>query len=143
MIGKTVFFCPHESDKEAYAYGKELIATVVGTAEYGFNLQVLRNGPGNPMFRGDILKGDTVAPEGHVSKSRFYIKSQVSRFAKEAKAEEVLVEESPVMKRARDKDGRYKGDDPSTPDVNEAYTEVAEPAKKRSFKKILTGKPSK
>ena len=33
-------------------------------------------------------------------------------------------------KRARTKTGHYKADDPSTPDVNEAYVEVEEETKK-------------
>lgn len=143
MIGKTVFFCPHESDKEAYAYGKVLTAIVVGKEEHGYNLQVLRNGPGNMMFRGNILNAVSEIPEGHFSKSRFYtsttlIKDESIFYS----VEKVAPDESPLMERARDEDGRYKGDDPDTPE-NEAYTEVAEPAKKRSFKEILTGKPSK
>tara|TARA_R100000329_G_C7545312_1_gene192590 strand:+ start:419 stop:694 length:276 start_codon:yes stop_codon:yes gene_type:complete len=34
-------------------------------------------------------------------------------------------------KRARDSKGHYKADDPSTPDVNEAYVSGKAPAKKR------------
>jgi hypothetical protein len=34
-----------------------------------------------------------------------------------------------VRTRARNKDGKYKGDDPSTPDINEAWVEV-KPARK-------------
>jgi hypothetical protein len=34
------------------------------------------------------------------------------------------VEEETVLIRARNEDGTYKADDPSTPDVNEAYVEV-------------------
>lgn len=34
--------------------------------------------------------------------------------------------EEPVMVRARDEDGRFIADDPSTPDVNEAWTVVEE-----------------
>jgi hypothetical protein len=39
--------------------------------------------------------------------------------------------------RARTKDGRYQADDPSTPDVNEAYKKVAKKKtkKKKSSKK--------
>jgi len=33
--------------------------------------------------------------------------------------------------RARDEDGRYVGDDKSTPDVNEAYTTVSIKTKKK------------
>ena len=39
---------------------------------------------------------------------------------------------SPPTKRARKTDGTFKGDDPSTPDVNEAYEQ---PAKKPAAKK--------
>ena len=35
---------------------------------------------------------------------------------------------APKMKRAREEDGQFKPDDPSTPDVNEAWEEVKEPS---------------
>lgn len=37
----------------------------------------------------------------------------------------------PLPERARDEDGQFKGDDPSTPDVNEAYEGGKAPAKKK------------
>ena len=45
----------------------------------------------------------------------------------EAEVEEQEEEEAPVkLERARNEDGTYKADDPSTPDVNEAWVEVKE-----------------
>jgi hypothetical protein len=45
----------------------------------------------------------------------------------EAEVEEQEEEEAPVkLERARNADGTYKADDPSTPDVNEAWVEVKE-----------------
>ena len=41
------------------------------------------------------------------------------------------VEEETKVVRARNKKGRYVADDPSTPDVNEAYTTVKVKKKKR------------
>ncbi len=37
----------------------------------------------------------------------------------------------PVPERAREADGQFKADDPSTPDVNEAYKGGKGPAKKK------------
>ena len=37
--------------------------------------------------------------------------------------------------RAREEDGTFKGDDPSTPDINEAYVGGKTPAKKKTVKK--------
>ena len=50
-----------------------------------------------------------------------------------------------TRKRARAKSGKFRGDDPSTPDVNEAWedTTVATkkaPAKKKAAKKTVTKK---
>ena len=42
-----------------------------------------------------------------------------------------LVPLSGSTKRARTKKGHYKSDDPSTPDVNEAYVSGKAPAKKK------------
>ena len=49
------------------------------------------------------------------------------------------------MERARDDKGRLKGDDPSTPEVNEAYVggktpKKKVPAKKKASKKKVTKK---
>jgi len=44
--------------------------------------------------------------------------------------EEPVVEEKPkpkAKKRAKNNDGTFKADDPSTPDVNEAWEQVSEP----------------
>ena len=44
--------------------------------------------------------------------------------------EEPVVEEKPTpkaKKRAKNNDGTFKADDPSTPDVNEAWEQVSEP----------------
>ena len=41
--------------------------------------------------------------------------------------------EGPEPKRARSSNGRLKGDDPSTPDINEAY---AKPKKKAAPKRV-------
>lgn len=38
---------------------------------------------------------------------------------------------APEPERAREGDGKFKGDDPSTPDVNEAYKGGKAPAKKK------------
>ena len=43
-------------------------------------------------------------------------------------------------KRARDDKGHYKADDPSTPEVNEAYEGGVAPKKKRTYKKRTTKK---
>ena len=42
---------------------------------------------------------------------------------KEVKKEDPVVEETELV-RARNEKGRYVADDPSTPDINEAYTKV-------------------
>ena len=44
--------------------------------------------------------------------------------------------------RARDDKGHYIADDPSTPDVNEAYVDGKTPAKKKTTKKKTTKKKS-
>ena len=44
--------------------------------------------------------------------------------------EEPVIEEKPkpkAKKRAKNNDGTFKADDPSTPDVNEAWEQVSEP----------------
>ena len=51
---------------------------------------------------------------------------------KEVKKEDPVVEETELV-RARNEKGRYVADDPSTPDINEAYTKVKK--KKRKSKK--------
>ena len=51
---------------------------------------------------------------------------------KEGKKEAPVVEETELV-RARNEKGRYVADDPSTPDINEAYTKVKK--KKRKSKK--------
>jgi len=66
---------------------------------------------------------------------------QQRHFAEEfvRKAKEVAV----PVERARDGDGHFKGDDPATPDVNEAYVGGKAPkkkAKKRTPKKKATKK---
>lgn len=65
-------------------------------------------------------------------------------------AMEVKVEDSPKekvtakakVKRARNDDGTLKGDDPSTPDVNEAWEGGKAPEKKKATKKKTTAKKS-
>ena len=51
---------------------------------------------------------------------------------KEVKKKDPVVEETELV-RARNEKGRYVADDPSTPDINEAYTKVKK--KKRKSKK--------
>ena len=51
---------------------------------------------------------------------------------KEVKKEDPVVEETELV-RARNEKGRYVADDPSTPDINEAYTTVK--VKKKKAKK--------
>ena len=46
-------------------------------------------------------------------------------------AERKVAELSGSTKRARTKKGHYKSDDPSTPDINEAYVSGKAPAKKK------------
>lgn len=46
-------------------------------------------------------------------------------------AERKVAELSSSTKRARTKKGHYKSDDPSTPDINEAYVSGKAPAKKK------------
>ncbi len=46
-------------------------------------------------------------------------------------------------KRAREKDGTYKGDDPSTPDKNEAYDPPKKTAKKKAQRKKASKKTRK
>jgi len=43
-------------------------------------------------------------------------------------------EDEPKPKRARKKSGQYKADDPSTPDINEAYESKAPKKRKRKSK---------
>ena len=61
---------------------------------------------------------------------------------RKAKAEQVLSKMSPPaveMERARNDKGHYVADDPSTPDVNEAYTPKKKaPAKKKAVTKKKT-----
>ena len=48
------------------------------------------------------------------------------------------VQEAPASGvRARDKKGRYKADDKSTPNINEAYKDGKTPPKKRGRPKVL------
>ena len=57
---------------------------------------------------------------------------------KDVKKEEPVVEEvieETELVRARNKKGRYVADDPSTPDINEAYTTVKVKKKKAKKKK--------
>lgn len=54
--------------------------------------------------------------------------------------EEGEVEPVEEPKRARDDKGHFKADDPSTPDVNEAYEGGKAPKKKRTYKKRTTKK---
>tara|TARA_Y100001973_G_C5166482_1_gene316490 strand:- start:554 stop:847 length:294 start_codon:yes stop_codon:yes gene_type:complete len=59
-----------------------------------------------------------------------------------ADAERKHAELSGSTKRARNKSGHYKADDPSTPDINEAYVSGKTPTKKKvSAKKA--GRPKK
>ena len=57
------------------------------------------------------------------------------------------VKEETVLVRARNEDGTLKGDDPSTPDVNEAWVEKKvtklKTTKKASTKKKKVGRPTK
>ena len=60
---------------------------------------------------------------------------------KDVKKEEPVVEEvleETELVRARNKKGRYVADDPSTPDINEAYVSGKAPAKKKKV-----GRPKK
>ena len=57
---------------------------------------------------------------------------------KDVKKEEPVVKEvleETELVRARNKKGRYVADDPSTPDINEAYTTVKVKKKKKKRKK--------
>ena len=52
-----------------------------------------------------------------------------------------------TRKRARNKSGKFRGDDPSTPDINEAWEETTvatkkAPAKKAAATKAKAGLPS-
>ena len=62
-------------------------------------------------------------------------------WAMEGKVEASAEESSEPIKRARNEDGTLKGDDPSTPDVNEAW-EGGEAPKKTTRKKRTTKKKS-
>ena len=62
-------------------------------------------------------------------------------WAMEVKVEPNAEESSEPIKRARNEDGTLKGDDPSTPDVNEAW-EGGEAPKKTTRKKRTTKKKS-
>lgn len=62
-------------------------------------------------------------------------------WAMEVKVEASAEESSEPIKRARNEDGTLKGDDPSTPDVNEAW-EGGEAPKKTTRKKRTTKKKS-
>tara|TARA_R110002020_G_scaffold82687_7_gene205070 strand:- start:6234 stop:6437 length:204 start_codon:yes stop_codon:yes gene_type:complete len=46
--------------------------------------------------------------------------------------------EKKMAKRAKDKNGKFIADDPSTPDVNEAYVDGKSPKKKKAKKKTAT-----
>ena len=48
-----------------------------------------------------------------------------------------------INERARNEDGTYVGDDPSTPDVNEAYKSGKKVAKRKGTKKLTSKKVSK
>ena len=52
-------------------------------------------------------------------------------------------EDEPKPKRARKKSGQYKADDPSTPDINEAYVDGKAPAKKKPAAKKTAKKTAK
>ena len=62
-------------------------------------------------------------------------------WAMEVKVEASAEESSEPIKRARNEDGTLKGDDPSTPDVNEAW-EGGEAPKRTTRKKRTTKKKS-
>ena len=62
-------------------------------------------------------------------------------WAMEVKVEASAEESSEPIKRARNEDGTLKGDNPSTPDVNEAW-EGGEAPKKTTRKKRTTKKKS-
>lgn len=69
---------------------------------------------------------------------RMEAEATMARLKKEAdKKEKEAAKKAakPSGKRARKKDGKYQGDDKSTPDVNEAYADGKTPAKKKAKKK--------
>ena len=47
---------------------------------------------------------------------------------------------SGITKRAKKEDGTFKADDPSTPDINEAYVSGKKPVKKKTVKKSSANK---
>lgn len=52
-------------------------------------------------------------------------------------------EPPPVPERARKDDGKYQGDDPATPEVNEAWKSGKAPKKKAPAKKKVSAKKKK
>lgn len=54
--------------------------------------------------------------------------------AQKKQAAKKAATQKPVAKRARNKDGTYKGDNKSTPDVNEAYDKKTKPGTKATTK---------
>jgi hypothetical protein len=68
----------------------------------------------------------------------------IKQAVKEATVELDKFEKAPVIKikpkRARTKKGTYKGDDTSTPDVNEAWVGGKAPSKKPKAKKVKVKK---
>ena len=65
-----------------------------------------------------------------------------NNWAIEIKTEDTSDVESGEAVRARDESGHYIADDPSTPDVNEAYKGGKAPAKKKRKKRTTTKKKS-
>jgi len=61
-----------------------------------------------------------------------FAEERIRKLAEEARSE--------PPKRARDAKGRMKGDDPDTPDVNEAYVGGKAPKKKKAKKKATKKK---
>ena len=66
-----------------------------------------------------------------------------NNWAIEIKTEDTSDVETGDAVRARNEDGHYIADDPSTPDVNEAYKGGKAPAKKRKKRKTTKKKSAK
>jgi len=84
--------------------------------------------------RGDVL-AQKIRGTWHTKEAKVleFIKEQEAPAKKKAPKKKAKVEEELVMERARDENGHFIADDPSTPDVNEAW--VVKTAKKAVKKK--------
>jgi len=84
--------------------------------------------------RGDVL-AQKIRGTWHTKEAKVleFIKEQESAPKKKAPKKKAKVEEELVMERARDENGHFIADDPSTPDVNEAW--VVKTIKKVAKKK--------